>query len=154
MRIKILLFIYLLLLLTCCVTTNKFNISELPGIYTWHECKNSEHDIIVCFRQVKLFEDSTFTYFGLEGKQRVKTSGIWHFNNNKIILISEPNPRSVVKSVDDSINYFNNKALYFDQNRLYDREIKKGKGIRRNYYQKMERDNEPVCNTGSCCTTL
>ena len=147
MRIKILVLLSLTLLLTCCFTTNKLDISEIPGIYSWHEYKKSRPDIIVCFRQIKLFEDSTFTYFSLEGKQRTKTSGTWHFNYNKIILRSEPNPRSETKSVDDSLSYFKNKEFYFIKNRLYDREIKKEKGIKKNYYQKMEPDTKPVCNS-------
>jgi len=147
MRIKILLLFYLLLLLTYCSTTNKLDVSKLPGIYSWDAFEKSETDIILCFRQIKLFEDSTFTYFVLEGKQSIKISGIWHFNNNTIILRSEPNPSNVIKSADDSLYYFDDKALYFYQNRLYDREIKKGKGIRKNYYEKLERDHTPAGNS-------
>jgi len=143
----ILLLFSFLFLFSGCITTSKLDTSVIPDTYTWHGYNKSNPALIESIRQIRLFEDSTFTYFSIEGKQRVKTSGTWHFNYNKITLRSEPNPRSEIKSVDDSLSYFKNKDFYFNKDRLYDREIKKGKGIKKNYYQKIERDTKPVCNS-------
>lgn len=139
---------FVIVLLNGCTQTNKLANKNVCGIYGWREYSKIKSEEKICYRQIVLIEDSTFTYSFIEGALRVKTIGTWQLIDNKLILTNNNNSINKVNCNQDTTAYFLKKELDFRNNRLYEKQIQKGKGIRKNYYEKLMRDKKPVGNKG------
>jgi hypothetical protein len=137
---------FVIVLLNGCTQTNKLANKNVCGIYCWKEYPKIKSEGKVCSRQIVLNEDSTFAYSFIEGTLRVKTIGTWQLIDNKLILFNDINSINEVNFDQDTSAYFLKKVFGFRNNRLYEKQIQKCKGNRKNYYEKLMRDKKPVGN--------
>lgn len=138
---------FLIALCSGCAQTNMLTNKSVCGIYCWKEYPKIKSEGKVYSRQIVLNEDSTFAYTYIEDTLSVKRIGTWQLIDNKLILNNNIFFNEV--NIDrDTATSFLKKELYFRNNRLYEKQTQTGKGIRKNYYEKLMRDKKPMGNKG------